>query len=116
MPNLKSRPEIHRLAKDLGLPSSADPASAIRESCRGRLRALARQSACKTPSDLLAVAQNSLRTVFRETRSDEDLINLRSEYISRNELGFAQIVEELSAPDVFAITLKLRAPRAVKGA
>jgi hypothetical protein len=115
MPNLKSRPEIHRLAKDLGLPSSADPASAIRASCRARLRALARQSACKTPSDLLAVAQNSLRTVFREIRSDEDLTDLRSEYVARNELGFAQIVHELASPDVYAITLKLNAPRTAKG-
>src|SRR5438876_1078966 len=42
-------------------------------------------------------------------------MDLRSEYVSRDELGFAQIVEELSSPTVYAITLKLRSPRAAKG-
>lgn len=97
------------------MPSSTDPASAIRKSCRTRLLDLARQGSCKTPTDLLAVAQNALRTVFREIHTDAELMDLRSEYISRNELGFAQIVDELSSPSVYAITLKLNSPRAAKG-
>ncbi len=110
-PSLKRRPQVHRLAKDLGLPLSGDPVAAICTYCRTRLLSLAREMSCRTPSDLLAAAQDRLGTFFRDVHSDDELIGLRNEYTSRKEPGFARIFEELAPANVYAITLRLLAPR-----
>lgn len=107
---LKSEPRIRVLARDLGLPMSADPAGAIQAYCRQRLLDLARKTSCQTPSELLAVAQDHLGTYVREVRTHDELVSLRHEYTSRRELRFAQLADDLR-PGVFAITFKLLSPK-----
>ncbi len=109
---LKSDPQVWRLAADLGLRPTADPVADIRAFCRKRLRALLRDFRCSTLRELLDTATAHLDTLFVEIRSDEQLEQIKREYVAKGEVVFATLDKELG-PETFAITFRRR--RALPG-
>lgn len=109
---LKSDPQVWRLAADLGLRPTADPVADIRAFCRKRLRALLRDFRCSTLRELLDTATAHLDTLFVEIRSDEQLEQVKREYVAKGEVVFATLDKELG-PETFAITFRRR--RALPG-
>lgn len=103
---LKNALQIHKLAADLGLPPSPDPAMAIRRHARRQLLGFLAEYPTDTLKDFLLIAQERLGTLFVEVHSDEDITRVAAEYASRGELGFAVLEQELHY-DVFAITIRL---------
>lgn len=108
--NLKSDPRLLRLAADLGLRRGGDPIGAILRHCQKQVREFLREHPCATLGELLELAAVKLDVVFREIRSDEELIALRNDYCRRGELAFADLENQLSA-NVYAITFGLQTPR-----
>jgi hypothetical protein len=100
------------LAADLGLRPTADPVADIRAFCRKRLRALLRDFPCSTLRELLDTATAHLDTLFVEIRSDEQLEQVKREYVAKGEVVFATLDKELG-PETFAITFRRR--RALPG-
>src|SRR5437660_1687270 len=96
---LDSKPQIHTLASDLGLKHSPEPSQRILRLVEARVRAISRKFNCKTLNDLLIAVANEVGTVFREVRSEDDLLKIREEYVSKGELIFANIATELDRPD-----------------
>jgi hypothetical protein len=109
---LKSDPQVWRLAADLGLRPTTDPVANIRELCRKRIRGLIRDFRCATLRDLLDTATASLDTLIVEIRSDEQLEQVKREYVGKGEVAFATLDKELG-PETFAITFRRR--RALPG-
>lgn len=102
--------QIHRLAADLGLPASPDPAEAIRQYARRQLLGFLKQFPADTLENFLMVAADRLGTRFVEVRSDQEVARIAAEHVSRRELGFAMLEQEL-CDDVFAITIRLLSPQ-----
>ena len=109
---LKSDPQVWRLAADLGLRPTADPVADIRAFCRKRLRALLRDFHCTTLRELLDTAAAHLDTLFVEIHTDEQLDEVKREYVAKGEVIFATLDTQLS-PETFAITFRRR--RALPG-
>lgn len=109
---LRSDPQVWRLAVDLGLRPTADPVADIRAFCRKRLRAVLREFRCSTLRELLDTATAHLDTLFVEIRSDEQLAQVKREYVAKGEVVFATLDKELG-PETFAITFRRR--RALPG-
>jgi hypothetical protein len=107
---LKSDPQVWRLAADLGLRPTANPVADIRAFCRKRLRALLRNFRCTTLRELLDTATADLDTLFVEIRSDEQLEQVKREYVAKGELVFATLDTQLG-PETFAITFRRRHAR-----
>src|ERR1700690_1153606 len=106
-PKLNDSIVIHRLAADLGLRSSATPVDSVLSYCHRRVKEfLTDFTDCQTPALLLQFLANKLSTRLCEIQSDEQLLNLQREYVSRGETGFATLVNELAAEDTYGITLK----------
>lgn len=104
---LSSDPQIWRLAADLGLRRSADPVQQIRNYCRRQLREFYRQFGCKTLPALLEAAAASLDTLFIEVRDDEELEQVKRNYVRKGELAFAILHSQLG-PTTYAITFRRR--------
>lgn len=104
---LDNKPQIHTLASDLGLQSSVKPCQRIVQFVEARLKKIAKTFACKSLSDLLVAVANDVGTVFKEIHSDADLERVRDEYVSKGELIFANLANDLSLPDDYAITIKV---------
>ena len=107
---LKNDHVIWTLARDLGLAGKTDPVGEIVEFCVRQMRALLKEFPCESLSQLLQIAATKFETVFREIHSDEELRQLRDEFLSRGEKEFALLETELG-PDVFAITFRLLRPK-----
>lgn len=104
-PLLKNRSQIRKLAAELGCETS-DPVNAIVEVCRTRIREVLREFPhCTTPAKLLDALANKLGTIFEVVRTEMELRQLRSRYLSRGEVGFARIAEELEG-NTYGITLR----------
>lgn len=104
---LDSKPQIHTLASDLGLQTSARPCQRILHFVEARVKKIAKTFSCKTLNDLLLAVANDVGTVFREIHSDADLEHIRDEYVPKGELIFANLANDLSRPDDYAITIKV---------
>lgn len=104
---LDSKPQIHTLASDLGLQTSARPCQRILQFVEARVKKIAKTFSCKTLNDLLLAVANEVGTVFREIHADADLELIRDEYVSKGELIFANLANDLSRSDDFAITIKV---------
>lgn len=104
---LDSKAQIHTLASDLGLQSSANPCQRIVQFVETRVKKIAKTFGCKTLNDLLIAVANDVGTVFREIRSDADLQMIRDEYVLKGELIFANLYNDLFLPDDYAITIKV---------
>lgn len=104
---LDSKPQIHTLASDLGLQTSAKPCQRILHFVEARVKKIAKTFSCKSLNDLLLAVANDVGTVFREIHSDADLERIRDEYVSKGELIFANLANDLSRSDDYAITIKV---------
>lgn len=104
---LDSKPQIHTLASDLGLQTSAKPCQRILQFVEARVKKIAKAFSCKTLNDLLLAVANDVGTVFREIHADADLERIRDEYVSKGELIFANLANDLSRSDDYAITIKV---------
>ena len=108
---LKASAQVWTLAKDLGIKRVDDPVEAIVALCRKKALAslapldLSRLRDCPDLNTLLECVTAHVGTTFREVHSDEELRELRDEFTSRGEAGFATIEAELT-DDVFAISYK----------
>lgn len=107
---LNKDPQIWTLARDLDLPAKDDPLGDILAHCAKWARALLKEFGCSSLSELLEYAANRLGTVFREVRTDEELAEIKNQFLQRGEKEFALIDHELG-PGVFAITFRLLKPR-----
>jgi hypothetical protein len=106
---LKTNPTVARLAADLHLRSSADPAAAILRYCRKKIDTYLADFPCATLTQLLDTACAHLHTVFVEIHGDAELRAVEQQYLARGEHAFAGLRGQLG-PDVFAITFALRNP------
>ncbi len=105
MSKLDSKPQIWKLAVDLGLGSTSRPVSEILNHVKRRVRNVAQKFSCATLNDLLTATAEEVRTVFKEIHSNEDLEALKSTYFAQGETGFANLHNELDSQG-YAITLK----------
>jgi hypothetical protein len=98
---------IRTLAADLGLKPNEDPVSEIIRYCHKQVKSFLADlpSCCSNPGELLALVANKLRTEFREVHTDQDLENVRKEFIDKKEAGFVTLHKELDG-HVIGITLK----------
>ncbi len=109
MSPLKHTARIRNLAIALGLGAYTDPLRAILIHCERQVRAVLEEFPhCVTPGQLLDALANKLGTHFEVVRTDAELRQLRKRYLDKGEKGFVQLEEELSRPDVYGITIKLK--------
>ena len=105
MSRLDSKPQIGKLASDLGLKGSGKPVAEIVDYVRRRVRKVAKTYKCGNLADLLNAAAHDAKTVFREIHCDEDLSSVVAEFVPQGETIFANLRNELRDQD-YAITLK----------
>lgn len=105
MNRLDSKPQIGKLASDLGLKRSDKPVSEIVDYVRRRVRKVVKAYKCGNLAELLKAAAHDAKTVFREVHSDEDLDQIIGEFVPQGETIFANLRNELRDQD-YAITLK----------
>jgi hypothetical protein len=106
MARLKNSVMVRTLAADLGLRATADPVAAIVQYCHAKVQRFLRElPSCKEPGQLLQLAANKLGTEFREVHTNDQLDQVRAEFVQRQEPGFIRIHEEFSR-DVLGITIK----------
>jgi len=105
MSKLDSKPQIWKLAVDLGLGSTSRPVSEILSHVKRRVRNLAQKFSSATLNDLLMATAEEVHTTFKEIHSNEDLQNLQSTYFALGETGFANLHNELDSQG-YAITFK----------
>src|SRR5713226_4997198 len=105
MSKLDSKPQIWKLAVDLGLGSTSRPVSEILSHVKRLVRNVAQKFSSATLNDLLTATAEEVRTIFKEIHSNQDLENLQSTYFAHGETGFANLHNELDSQG-YAITLK----------
>ena len=110
MSPLRSAARIRNLAIELGLGAYTEPLRAILHHCEKQVRAvLAEFPHCTTPGQLLDALANKLGTRFEVVRTDAELRLLRKRYlVEKGEKGFVCLEKELSRPDVYGITIRLK--------
>lgn len=109
MSPLRSTARIRNLAIELGVGAYADPLRAILYHCEKQVRAVLEEFPhCTTPVQLLDALANKLGTRFEIVRTDPELRQLQKRYIEQGERGFIRLEEELSRPDVYGITIRLK--------
>jgi hypothetical protein len=103
---LNSKLTIHKLAADLGLRPSESPVEGIVNYCHRRMKTFLRDfPECSKPSQLVEFAANKLGTVLVEINSDQDLAEVRRDYLERGERGFVTLEDELDG-EVYGVTLR----------
>jgi len=105
MSRLDTKPQIGKLASDLGLKRSTKPVSEIVRYVRRRIRTIAKKYDCRSLAALLNAASAEAGTVFREVHCDRDLDTIVEEFVPQGETIFANLRNELRSQD-YAITLK----------
>jgi len=105
MSRLDSKPQIGKLASDLGLKGSGKPVAEIVDYVRRRVRKVVKTYKCGNLADLLNAAAHDAKTVFREVHCDADLNTIVAEFVPQCETIFANLHNELRDQD-YAITLK----------
>lgn len=109
-PKLTQSPQIWKLAQDLGLRPNRDALADVVEFCRRRVSAFFNEFSPASLSELLGVAAAKLDTLFVEIHNDSELESVKRQFLQRGEISFANL-EDQFAPEVFAITFRLLAPR-----
>lgn len=105
MSRLDSKPQIGKLASDLGLKGSGKPIAEIVDYVRRRVRKIVKIYKCGNLADLLNAAAHDAKTIFREVHCDADLNPIIAEFVPQGETIFANLRNELRDQD-YAITLK----------
>lgn len=97
------------MAIELGVGAYADPLRAILRHCERQVRAVLEEFPhCTTPAQLLDALANKLGTRFEVVRTDSELRQLQKRSVEKGERGFIRLEEELSRPDVYGITIRLK--------
>jgi hypothetical protein len=105
---LSSSVAVRRLAADLRLKPSENPVQTVLTYCHRRIsKFLGEYGNCATVAELLDLSENKLETRIIEISSDTELRELQSRYVSRGELMFATLDQELGRSGDFGITIKL---------
>jgi hypothetical protein len=105
MSRLDAKPQIGKLASDLGLKRSEKPVAEIVDFVRRRVRKVVKDYKCGNLADLSNAAANDAKTTFREVHCDADLHQIIEEFVPKGETIFANLRNELREQD-YAITLK----------
>lgn len=103
---LDSKPQIWTLATDLGLPASDSPSRAILRLVTNRIRRIAKRFRCTSLNELLVATAAEVETRFEDIHSDGDLRRVRLKYLAKAEKVFANLEEELSGTEDYAITIR----------
>lgn len=106
---LDTKPQIWKLAVDLGLGSAGQPVSEILRLVKRRVRSVAEKFGSPTLGELLTATAAEVGTNFEEIHSTKDLEKLQQKYFNLGESGFANLHNELDSQG-YAITLKRLAP------
>lgn len=107
MSRLDAKPQIGKLASDLGLKQSGKPVAQILQFVRRKIQSTIKKYNCQSLQSLLRAAACEAGTIFREIHSDEDLANLVAGYVAKGEAIFANLHNELGQNDC-GITIKRR--------
>ncbi len=100
--------QLNKLAEDLGLKSSGDPAAAILGYCDVKVgKFLDELDPGASLSEFLEWVGAKVGTRFRCIHTDSDLQSIIAEFVSLGETVFARLDKELS-DDVYGITYLLR--------
>ncbi|PKN62604.1 MAG: hypothetical protein CVU57_23430 [Deltaproteobacteria bacterium HGW-Deltaproteobacteria-15] len=95
---LSDKPEIRKLAKQLGLTIGGDAVHSIRQFCAEKVKEIASQfGPVSDLNQFLELVASSLGIGFREVHSDEELQRVREHYLSKGELVFHDLHKELDA-------------------
>jgi hypothetical protein len=105
MSRLDSKPQIGKLASDLGLKGSGKPVAEIVDHVRRKVRKVVKNYKCGNLADLLSAAAHDAKTVFREVHCDADPNQIIEEFVPQGETIFANLRNELRDQD-YAIALK----------
>jgi hypothetical protein len=93
---LSDKPEIRKLAKQLGLTIGGDAVHSIRQFCAEKVKEIASQfGPVSDLNQFLELVASSLGIGFREVHSDEELQRVREHYLSKGELVFHDLHKEL---------------------
>jgi hypothetical protein len=106
---LDKKPQIWKLAVDLGLPATEAPTRAILRWVTERIRGIAKKYRCSTLNELLVATAGEVGTSFEEVHSDEDLQRIKRKYVAKGEKAFANLENELRTDD-YAITVRRLRP------
>jgi len=109
---LKDRPEIRKLAKELGLGTPRDPLEAVRDYCRQKVDQFIKDFGdVRDLNQLLDIVSSRLGVRFEEVHSDDELRALSSRYLSKGEPIFGNLHTELDdKTDAVLIHLKNAKP------
>jgi hypothetical protein len=103
---LDTKPQIWKLASDLGLRPGGSPTQAILKFVKRRVRGIVKKFGCQSLQDLLIATAAEVETVFEEVHSDHDLQQIRAKYIGMGETGFANLEADLRGAEDYAITIR----------
>ena len=103
---LDSKPQIWKLASDLGLRAADSPTRSILQFVKRRVRQIAKNFACRSLKDLLTATAAEVGTIIEEVQSDHDLRQIREKYLSKGETGFANLEADLRGAEDYAITIR----------
>jgi hypothetical protein len=103
---LDSKPQVWKLAVDLGLSASGSPCQEILKFVSSRIKRISKKFHCKTLNDLLIATAAEIDTTFEEIHSDEDLRRIRASYLDRRETAFANLEAELQGTEDYGITIR----------
>ncbi len=106
---LDNKPQIWKLAVDLGLRSTNRPVSEILQFVKMRVRRSAETFKSSSLKDLLDATAGEVGTIFVEIHSSDELQETQSKYLSLGETGFANLHKELD-PRGYAITFRRLKP------
>jgi hypothetical protein len=103
---LRNNLTIRTLAADLKLKLAGDVVAEIIAFCHKRVRRfLDGFGECPSTDQLLEIVSNKVGTVFREVHTNQDLEQVRAEFLNKKEAGFVSLHKELNG-GVLGITLK----------
>lgn len=103
---LDSKPQVWKLAVDLGLSASGSPCQEILRFVSSRIKRISKKFSCKTLNDLLIATAAEMETIFEEIHSDEDLRRIRTDYLDKRETAFANLGAELQGSQDYGITIR----------
>lgn len=111
-PKLNHNLTVRTLALDLGLKVGSDPVTEIIRFCHQQVKRFLADLGvkCATPPELLQLVANKVSTEFREVYNDQDLEDVRHEFLEKKEAGFITLHQELDGR-VLGITLKRLNPK-----
>ncbi len=103
---LDSKPQVWKVAVDLGLSASGSPCREILKFVSSRIKRISKKFRCQTLNELLIATAAEMETTFEEIHSDEDLQRIQRGYLDRRETAFANLEAELQGAEDYGITIR----------